>query len=328
MDEDDAFDETVMLTRRGRRSRGADAASPAAPGSIDSGADDAIDEHTVSIEDRTVAVPRRRRTESADDVDPTDADAEAPVDEHTIAIDRRSAPVTASTDAEDDGLDDRTVAVSRRRAADPEPDPDAEDPFDDRTVAVVRDATPSGDLGGLDARLGGEEPLEDRTVVIDRGRPDSGPATLDAVPTGADPAAPEPQIEDRTVVIDRSVEDRTVAVDRAVVVDRRAAPASASPELVSADVAEDLDATVPAAPPRVVEAEPTPAIYKPRAAPRRPSRPPVIQGGIAPTREFDEQAVSLVRRARRVSLWSLLSVLGACAVSVAGLITLAYFVFA
>lgn len=296
MDDDDAVDETIMLTRRGRRSRGADAAAPDARGKTDSGAVDAVhdnavlDDNTVSIDDRTVAVPRRRRTDPVDEVVPTDAAAEALVDEHTIAIDRRSALVTPATDADDDRLDDRTVAVSRRRAADPQPEPKVDDPFDDRTVAVVRGATPSGDRGGLDARLGGE-PTEDHTVVIDR----SG---------------------------DQAVEDRTVVVDRS------AAPASASPELVSAYVGEDLDATVPAAPPRVVEAEPTPAIYKPRAAPRRPSRPPVIQGGIAPTREFDEQAVSLVRRARRVSLWSLLSVLGACVVSVAGLITLAYFVFA
>ena len=110
-----------------------------------------------------------------------------------------------------------------------------------------------------------------------------------------------------------------------MVVDR-AVPSSAlrSPTVE----ADDLDVTIPAAPARRAETpEPLPAIYKPRPAPLQPSRPPAVEGAAAPTRVIDEEAASVSRAARRTSVWVLAAVAGACAVSVCGLVTLAFVVF-
>lgn len=62
MEPDDANDETIMLTRRMRRDRPADAAA-AAPTAEE--ADDEIDESTFIVEDRTVVVDRGRKAAGA-----------------------------------------------------------------------------------------------------------------------------------------------------------------------------------------------------------------------------------------------------------------------
>lgn len=291
-DHDDTVEETVMLTRRRIRSQ------------------------------RTDAVEGAPAAESAQA-----EESPAGVDEHTVVIERRRDPVAAPEPAViDDSVDDRTVAIGRRLAGE-EPEPQTEVDLDESTVMLGRrrrsepaaDETPADDASSDDA-------VEDRTIAVDRRRQvdvDSGQDVVDDA------------VEDRTIAVDRRrdlghpgaagdpEEDHTVAVDR-----RLPAPSS-QPRRTDVIVAppEDLDVTVPAAPPRRVDAEPTPAIYKPRAAPRAPSRPPVVHGAIAPTRVLDEEVESVGRRARRISVLTLASVVGACAVSVGGLVALAFLVF-
>lgn len=252
VDHEDPVEETVMLTRRARRSRQSDAAptdppvigtpAPASEAQADGYADAADD----AVDDRTIAVPR----------EPDDG-----VDDRTIAVPREPAQ----------SVEDHTVVVARRRSA------------GDRPVLPPA-----------------QDDLEDRTVVVDRA-------------ADADAAAPTRE----------PVED---AEDHTVVVGRTVRPPAPDPPT---DDAEDLDATIPAAPARRVEMEPLPAIYKPRPAPLRPSRPPTVEGGVAPTRVVDDGAasVSVSRAARRTSVRVLAAVAAACAVSVCGLVALAFVVF-
>lgn len=95
MDEEGAFEETVMLTRRARRARAAQA-----PAGEPAAADEAIDEHTVVI-DRAAAKERTAADEH------TVVMRRPPVDEQTVVMRR---PV----------VDERTVVVDRGRRTDAE----------------------------------------------------------------------------------------------------------------------------------------------------------------------------------------------------------------
>ncbi|MFF5625229.1 hypothetical protein ACFY5A_07655 [Microbacterium sp. NPDC012755] len=170
------------------------------------------------------------------------------------------------------------------------------------------------------------DPVEEHTVVMDRRRgkdvveSDSGDADADA---DADAGVDESTrlIEERTVVIERRrrsstddapAEEHTVAIDR-----RRREGAENTP---TADD-ESLYDTVrrPPAP----EQKSTPSIYKPRAAPRTPHRPPVQTEETAPTRVHDSGILSVTKAGRRGGIIAVAAVGGACVVSVVGLVLLA-----
>lgn len=233
------------------------------------------------------------------------ADHDEPVEE-TVMLTRRAHRSRRTAAASID----QPAVEGRDRGQDQDRSPDAaDDGVDEHTIAVPRDR---------------EDPVDDRTVAVARRSAGGGsgrPSTQEDLD----------DLDDRTAVVDRTaaatvsipasveaVEDHTVVVDRAV---RPPVPGWLT------DDADDLDVTIPAAPARRVETEPLPAIYKPRPAPLRPSRPPAVEGGVAPTRVLDDGATSVSRAARRTSVRVLAAVAGACAVSVCGLVALAFVVF-
>lgn len=73
---------------------------------------------------------------------------------------------------------------------------------------------------------------------------------------------------------------------------------------------------------------PAPAIYRPRAAPRGPSAPPVVVGAAAPTRAADPDLPSVAKQGLRWSKLALIACSAACIVSFAGLVALGFLVFA
>lgn len=268
--EEDVSEETVMLTRRVRRQKRADAA-----GSIEGAVDDAD-----SIEDRTIAIDRRRLAggAAADPIAGGDEGAES-LEDRTVVMARRSRADAAGAEPDDgndddaDSIEDRTIAIDRRRpaggaAAESEPESESDDGVDDRTHLI-----------------------EDRTIAVERRRR---------------PAPEEAPLEERTVVISRR--RRTDAVDEPAPED------------------EELYETVRRAPAAVVEQ--TPAIYKPRAAPRTPHRPPSYPDAVAPTRVLDTDAVSVRKAGRRQSAFAVAAVGGASIVSIVGLVLLGIAVFA
>ncbi|MER7446533.1 hypothetical protein [Microbacterium sp. NPDC097977] len=236
-------------------------------------------------------------------------DHEDPVEE-TVMLTRRARRSRQSDAAPTDPPVIGTPAQASEAQADGYADA-ADDGVDDRTIAVPREPA---------------QAVEDHTVVVARRRS-----------AGDRPVLPPAQddLEDRTVVVDRAADADAAAPtrepvedaeDHTVVVGRTVRPPAPDPPT---DDAEDLDATIPAAPARRVEMEPLPAIYKPRPAPLRPSHPPTVEGGVAPTRVVDDGAasVSVSRAARRTSVRVLAAVAAACAVSVCGLVALAFVVF-
>jgi hypothetical protein len=134
--------------------------------------------------------------------------------------------------------------------------------------------------------------LDERTVVVER-RGSAGASGLAQGGEGVD-------LDDRTIVADRR---------------RRTGPAAeAGPD------DEGLYDTVRRPP--TAEAEKTPAIYKPRAAPRTPHRPPAFPGDVEPTRVIDPGVMSVTKDGRRRGLYAVVAVAGACVVSVVGLVLL------
>ncbi|WP_045256963.1 hypothetical protein [Microbacterium hydrocarbonoxydans] len=240
--------------------------------------------------------------------------------------------VDAESEGDAEAIEDRTVVMSRRRrgadAADAEPE---EASLEDRTVVMSRRRRGAD---AVEAEPEEDSPLvEDRTVVMSRRRSDA-----DAVVTVAEAEADDEldehthMIEDRTVAVKRSrrpradvrpvpeedpgLDDRTVAVERR----RPEAPADRSAE------DEDLYETVRRAP--ASDTAPPPAIYKPRAAPRTPHRPPAQPEAIAPTRVIDPGIASVAKASRRQSALAVAAVGGACVVSVVGLALLGVMLFA
>lgn len=187
---------------------------------------------------------------------------------------------------EDDEAVDETVMLTRRARRQagqaPADPPSAEDAVDDSTVVI--------DRSGLD----------EQTVVIPR--PASDEHTV---------VVPRPASDEDTVVVPRPASDEhTLVVDRS-------RPADAG----TPDLDPSLMDTI-AAPPRREVVDPAPAIYKPRPAPRIPSRPPAVTGGEPATRDTAAVTASVVRRSRRAGALAVICVAGACIVSVAGLVTL------
>lgn len=243
----------------------------------------------------------------------------------------------------DEGIDEETVIVTRRDrrraearadagARDAETTVDSED--DEATVVIGRSRPAASDVDEATIVVGRSRPVspgddQEATVVVDRSRPASS-------------------VEDHesTVVVDRSrpasfeLEESTVVVDRSggtalapsgheetIVRPRRGLRRRRNTVL---DASSPLDDTIPRSAvsfERPTEPEP-PAIYKPRPAPLVPKAPPVVGGGSAPTRIDDPALPSVVRQGVRRSRTALLAFVGACAVSVAGLVTLGFVVFA
>ncbi|WP_448719506.1 hypothetical protein [Microbacterium natoriense] len=319
MEPDDEIPEaTVRLTRRVRRRSEEVGTAPQVEAEPEGDAE--------AIEDRTVVMSRRRRGADAADAEPE----EASLEDHTVVMSRRrrgADAVEAETEEDSPLVEDRTVVMSRRRSdADAvEAEPDEEASLEDRTVVMSR-RRPGAD--GAEAEPE-EASLEDRTVVMSRRR-----SNADAVEAEPDDDLDEHthMIEDRTVAVKRShrpradvrpvpeedpgLDDRTVAVERR----RPETPADRS------DEDEDLYETVRRAP--ASDTAPPPAIYKPRAAPRTPHRPPAQPEAIAPTRVIDPGIASVAKASRRQSALAVAAVGGACVVSVVGLALLGVALFA
>ncbi|MBW8762806.1 MAG: hypothetical protein JF592_09505 [Microbacterium sp.] len=266
--------------------------------------DDDIPEATVRLTRRV-----RRRSQAGEGPIPADAGTEAVAGDGTD----ENAPM----------VEDRTVVMGRRRRAvdfESDDDLDEDSPLvEDRTVVMGRRRravdSESGDDVDEDSPL-----VEDHTVVMGRRR--RGGA--DDSESDDDLDEHTHMIDDRTVAVERrrrpdltadevSVEDRTVAVER-----RRRTDAP----LERAEDDEELYDTVSRPP--AADVEKPPAIYKPRAAPRTPHRPPASPGDIAPTRVIDADRVSVAKAARRRSLYAVAAVSGACVVSVVGLVLLGF----
>jgi hypothetical protein len=270
------------------------------------GSEDDAPEETVKLTRRA----RRRSQSEAVDADVRSGADEVEVEDRTVVMGRRTrggAAETAPDDDDESAVEDRTVVMGRRRR------PDAE-------VVEPDDGLESDD--DLDV---GSALIEERTVVMGRRRQaDAGEAESDDGIDGRTHL-----IEDRTVAVDRgrraatapedaAIDERTVAVRR-----RRRSDAVAEPAIDD----EGLYDTV-SRPPAVAEEAPPPAIYKPRAAPRTPHRPPVAPGDNAPTRVLDADRISVTKAARRRSLYAMAAVSVACVVSLVGLVLLGFTVFA
>ncbi|MFT4158079.1 MAG: hypothetical protein QM630_09185 [Microbacterium sp.] len=177
--------------------------------------------------------------------------------------------------------------------------------------------------------------IDERTVVVDRRW--GGDAAAEGVPTDASGGSDLDVLDERTVVGDRlrrgtdaansaatagvpgsadvdAFDERTIVADRR----RRSDPAGV-PGLDH----EGLYNTVHRPP--AVEVEKTPAIYRPRAAPRTPHRPPALSGDAEPTRVIDPGVMSVTKDGRRRGLYAVIAVAGACVVSVVGLVLLGLF---
>lgn len=211
----------------------------------------------------------------------------------SVQADGASQPASSQTDAgahvEEDN--EATVLVGRSRPA-------ASD-IDEATIVVDRTRDTSSDDD------------HEATVVVDRARP----------------ASFEP--DESTVVVDRSGGAAVApsGLEETIVRPRRGLRRRRTTVF---DDPSDLDATIPRGPvsfERPTEPEP-PAIYKPRPAPLVPKAPPAVGGGPAPTRIEDPGLPSVARQGVRRSRTALLAFVGACAVSVAGLVTLGFVVFA
>lgn len=208
---------------------------------------------------------------------------------------------------------------------------DADDESVDDTVMLTRRVRRQrrSDVADPDAQPDGEDEVavDERTVVMDRRRSDAEPDESDS---GIDDSTH--LIEDRTVAIARrrrktpesaggDLEERTVVVERRKRKDVEPADAD---EPASTD--ESLYETV-RRPPAEAASDQHPAIYKPRAAPRAPHRPPTVAQDIAPTRVIDARVASVTKASRRRSIVAVAAVGGASVVSLVGLVLLALFVF-
>lgn len=244
-----------------------------------------------SIDEETVIVTRRDRRRAVEQAESVQADA--------VQADAESQPASSQTDADAHVEDDEahqedneaTVVVGRARPA-------ASD-LDEATIVVDRTHGATSDDD------------HEATVVVDRARP----------------ASFEP--DESTVVVDRSGGAAVApsGLEETIVRPRRGLRRRRTTVF---DDPSDLDATIPRGPvsfERPTEPEP-PAIYKPRPAPLVPKAPPAVGGGPAPTRIEDPALPSVARQGVRRSRTALLAFVGACAVSVAGLVTLGFVVFA
>jgi hypothetical protein len=166
-----------------------------------------------------------------------------------------------------------------------------------------------------------EESVEE-TVMLTRRDRRRAAANAASAPEGTDVqgtglASDE---DEATVVVDRSPGRSRRRAEGAEAADP-SAPASSDPD-PSEPEARDVAAEAFAAP-----AVPEPAIYKPRPAPLGPSAPPVVIGGVPPTRVQDAERPSVAKHSRRWSTLTLAAFAVACAVSAAGLVGVGLLVF-
>jgi hypothetical protein len=191
---------------------------------------------------------------------------------------------------------------------------------------------------GADAQSTGLASDDEATFVVDRSP--APPATTDVPAAPPEPSDDEAQhageqVDEATVVVDRSprpvsepLEEATVVVARTPGRSRRRAEAADPPAPEPSDPEpswpepRDVVAEAFAAP-----AVPEPAIYKPRPAPLGPSAPPVVIGGVPPTRVQDAERPSVAKHSRRWSTLTLAAFAVACAVSAAGLVGVGFLVF-
>lgn len=257
----------------------------------------------------------------------------------------------------DESIDEETVIVTRRDRRRAAVQADAE-PHDAGTTAdaeshdaVTADAEPHDEDNEATVVVGRSRPaasdIDEATIVVDRTRPTSSTDDHEAtvVVDRSRAVAPDDDHE-ATVVVDRArpvafeMDESTVVVDRSG--GAGVAPSGLEETIVRPrrglrrrrntvfDAPSSLDDTIPRSAvsfERPTEPEP-PAIYKPRPAPLVPKAPPAVGGGPAPTRTDDPALPSVTRQGIRRSRATLLAFAGACAVSVAGLVTLGFVVFA
>ena len=256
--------------------------------------DDSLDEETVIVSrrDRRRAVAQTAAGEQADTARAGAAQADATRTDADAHVDDTEATVVIgrSRPAASD-VDEATIVVDRSRPA---------SPVDDQEATIVVDRS----------RPASSVEDHESTVVVDRGRP----------------AAFE--VDEATIVVDRSGGTAVApsGLEETIVRPRRGLRRRRSTVF---DEPSPLEATIPRGPvsfERPTEPEP-PAIYKPRPAPLAPQAPPAIASGPAPTRVENPALPSVTRQGIRRSRAALLAFAGACAVSVAGLVTLGFVVF-
>lgn len=229
----------------------------------------------------------------------------------------------------DESIDEETVIVTRRdrrRAVEQAESVQAD------AVQGDAESQPASSQTDADAHVEDDEAHQEdneATIVVDRthGATSDDDHEATVVVDRARPASFEP--DESTVVVDRSGGAAVApsGLEETIVRPRRGLRRRRTTVF---DDPSDLDATIPRGPvsfERPTEPEP-PAIYKPRPAPLVPKAPPAVGGGPAPTRSEDPTLPSVARQGRRRSRTALLAFVGACAVSVAGLVTLGFVVFA
>ncbi len=242
-----------------------------------------------SIDEETVIVTRRDRRRAVEEAESVQADA--------VQRDAESQPASSQTDA------DAHVEVDEAHQEDNE-----------ATVVVGRSRPAASDL-------------DEATIVVDRTRGETSDDDHEVTVVVDRAASFEP--DESTVVVDRSGGAAVApsGLEETIVRPRRGLRRRRTTVF---DDPSDLDATIPRGPvsfERPTDPEP-PAIYKPRPAPLVPKAPPAVGGGPAPTRIEDPALPSVARQGVRRSRTALLAFVGACAVSVAGLVTLGFVVFA
>ena len=291
-DDENDGEETVILTRRDRRRGGAVADAPPAQPT------------PTGLEPAPAgpAVVADEDAGSADSTDVADADAEV-LDEATVVVNRSAGHVEEPAGAPDDELvEEATVVVNRSAGVVTEPAGSSDDDvLDEATVVVDRSAGRVEEPAGSS----GDDVLEEGTVVVDR--------SAGVVAESAD-NPDEELVEEATVVVSRPPRrlrrKRTKGAG-----EQDGAPADPAPTAAPISFEAPTDVRPP-------------EIYRPRPAPLGPSAPPIVVGAAAPTRAVDPQLPSVAKQGLRWSMTTLLAFAAACAVSVAGLVTLGFVVFA
>lgn len=174
------------------------------------------------------------------------------------------------------------------------------------------DSAGAGDADSAD-EIAGPGDLDEATVVVDRKT------------SRSDAPADAPEGEQEQELLDEA----TVLVSRTPRRVRR--KRSERPDEQGDASGDPVPVTEPGAAPLSFEAPidaPAPEIYRPRPAPLGPSAPPVVIGAAAPTRAVDPELPSVAKQGLRWSMATLLAFAAACVVSVAGLVTLGFVVFA
>ncbi|MFK0402275.1 hypothetical protein ACIQTT_08105 [Microbacterium sp. NPDC090225] len=237
------------------------------------------------------------------------------IDEETVIVTRRDR--RRAVQAESVQADAETQSASSQMDAEVHVEDDEAHMDDNEATVVVGRSRPAA------------SDIDEATIVVDRTRGTS--SDDDHEPTVVvDRARPASfELDESTVIVDRSGGTAVApsGLEETIVRPRRGLRRRRNTVF---DPPSSLEDTIPRSAvsfERPTEPEP-PAIYKPRPAPLVPKAPPAVGGGPASTRVENPALPSVARQGVRRSRATLLTFAGACAVSLAGLVTLGFVVFA